>query len=75
MALSTIEKELLKYFALFDEPKNQSLLALIKTFLKPGTTERVSVEAYGWDFDVAIERISQREFTILEALEKEMQSW
>lgn len=75
MAISTIDKELLKYFALLDEPQKQSLLALIKTFVMPETTWQGSVETYNRELDEAIERISQREFTTLETLEKEMQSW
>lgn len=75
MAISNIDKELLKCFTQLDEPQKQYLLALIKTFFKPEAAERVRVETYNRELDEAIERISRREFTTFEALEKELQSW
>jgi hypothetical protein len=74
MAISTIDKELLKYFTQLDEPQKRSLLTMLKTFLKPAS-EGVSIEAYNRELDEAMERISRGEFTSLEALEKEMQLW
>jgi hypothetical protein len=77
MAVSAIDKELLKYFTQLDEPQKKSLLELIKTFLKAGEEPmgRVSLAQYNRELDEAMERISRGEFTTLEALEKEMQSW
>lgn len=74
MAISTIDKELLKYFTQLDEPQKRSLLTMLKTFLKPAA-EGVGIEAYNRELDEAMERISRGEFTSLEALDKEMQSW
>lgn len=78
MAISTIDKEFLKYFTQLNEPQKKSLLALIQTFLqgdKGAVGERISVEQYNRELDEAMERVSRGEFTTLEALEKEMQSW
>lgn len=77
MAISTIDKELLKYFTQLDEPQKKSLLELIRTFLKAGDEpmEKVTIEQYNRELDEAMERISKGEFTTLEELEKEMQSW
>ncbi len=77
MSISTIDKELLKYFTQLDESQKKSLLELIKTFLKGSkeSMERVSIVQYNRELDEAMERISRGEYTTLEALEKEMQSW
>jgi hypothetical protein len=76
MSISTIDKELLKYFTQLDETQKKSLLELIKTFLKGSkeSIERVSLEQYNRELDEAMERISRGEYTTLEVLEKEMQS-
>ena len=77
MSISTIDKELLKYFTQLDESQKKSLLELIKTFLKGSkeSMERVSLEQYNQELDEAMVRISRGEYTTLEVLEKEMQSW
>lgn len=77
MAISTIDKELIKYFAQMDEPQKKALLEMIKTFLASGheVMESVSVEQYNRELDEAMERISKGQFTTLEELEKEMQTW
>lgn len=74
MAISTIDKELLTYFTQLDEAQKRSLLIMFKTFLKPAA-EGVNVEAYNRELDEAMERISRGEFTSLDTLEKEMNSW
>ena len=38
MAYSTIDKELINYFTLLDEKQKETLLEMIKSFLKPGKT-------------------------------------
>jgi type II secretory pathway predicted ATPase ExeA len=77
MAISTIDKELLKYFTQLDEPQKRSLLELIKSFLKgsKGQGERVSLEQYNRELDEAMQRAQRGEYTTLEELEKEMEKW
>jgi hypothetical protein len=77
MAISTIDKELIKYFAQMDEPQKKSLLEMIKTFLGSDheAMESVSIEQYNRELDEAMERISKGQFTTLEELEKEMKTW
>ena len=54
-----------------------SLLEVMKSFLAKDNEplERVSLQQYNRELDEAIERINKGEFTTLEQLEKEMQSW
>ncbi len=77
MAISTTDKELLGYFSQLDESQKKSLLELIKTFLKSGSSamDRMTVKQYNQELDEAMKRIEKGDFTTLEALEKEMQLW
>ena len=77
MIVSSIDKELVKYFIQLTEPQKQSLLQMIKTFIRPGTDlgEGISIEQYNRELDDAMNRIDQGNFTTMEKLEKEMQSW
>lgn len=74
---SVIDKELIWYFVQLNEPQKKSLLEMMKSFLpldgKP--SERISVEQYNRELDEAMGRIGRGQFTTLEALEKEMQTW
>lgn len=77
MTISATDEELLGYFSQLDEPQKKSLLKLIKTFLELGNPSmaRTTVKQYNQELDEALKRIKKREFTTLEALEKEIQLW
>ncbi|HLA52821.1 MAG TPA: hypothetical protein VK618_05940 [Flavitalea sp.] len=76
MATSTTDKELMGYFSRLDEPQKKSLLELMKTFLKPTDfLSGVTIQQYNQELDEAIKRVERGEYTTLEELEKEMQSW
>jgi hypothetical protein len=77
MAASTIDKELIRYFTLLDQKQKETLLAMIKSFLKPtsSTTERISIEQYNKELDEANERIENGEFVTMEELLKEIKTW
>ena len=74
---SVLDKELIKYFTKLNEPQKKSLLEMIKSFLKPSgdASIPVTIEQYNKELDEAMQRINYGEFTTLEELEKEMQSW
>jgi hypothetical protein len=74
---SVLDKELIYYFTRLDEPQKKSLVEMMKSFLKSGDeqTQPVTIEQYNKELDEAMERINKGEFTTLEELEKEMQSW
>ena len=77
MTVSSLDKELIKNFVQLTEPQKKSLLQMIKAFGKSGNNslERVSLEQYNKELDDAMNRINMGNFTTLEELEKEMQSW
>ena len=74
---NVIDKELIHYFTRLNEPQKRSLLEMMKSFLKSGDEQMqpITIEEYNKELDEAIERINKGEFTTLEELEKEMQSW
>ena len=75
---NVLDKELIQYFTKLDEPQKKSLLEMIKSFLKtpPGDTMNpVTLEQYNKELDEATQRMNEGEFTTLDELEKEMQSW
>jgi hypothetical protein len=77
MADSTIDNELVRYFTLLDQKQKETLLAMIKSFLKPGnnTPERISSEQYNKELDEANKRIENGEFVTMEALLKDIKTW
>lgn len=74
---SVLDKELIHYFTMLNEPQKKSLLEMMRSFLKSGDEQMqpVTVEQYNKELDEAMERIDKGGFTTLEDLEKEMQSW
>ena len=77
MTVSSIDKELVKYFIQLSEPQKESLLQMIKSFVNTGSgfADENSIEHYNKELDEAMNRISEGNFMTLEDLEKEMQSW
>jgi len=77
MAVSSIDKELIKYFFKLNEPQKKSLLQMIKTFTKSekNSGELISIEQYNKELDEAMIRIDEGNFTTLQELQKEIQSW
>jgi hypothetical protein len=74
---SAIDKEFIEYFLRLDEPQKKSLLEVMKTFLKSPAQDisAQNVQEYNRELDEAMARINKGEFTTLEDLEKEMESW
>ncbi|WP_162915778.1 hypothetical protein [Paraflavitalea soli] len=73
-----LEQEMNKYFMQLDEADKKSVLQLLKSFIKrkkEGSKSASTIAAYNKELDEAMERINNGEFTTLEELEKEMQSW
>lgn len=77
MTVSSIDKELIKYFIQLTELQKKSLLQMIKSFARPDmeTREPTSIEEYNKDLDDAMERINKGNFTTFEELQNEMKSW
>ncbi len=72
-----IDKEMFAYFMQLNDAEKQSVVELLKTFMKgrKGQSDRISIEQYNKDIDEAMEQASKGEYTTFEDLEKEMQSW
>jgi hypothetical protein len=74
---SAMDKEFIEYFLRLDEPQKKSLLEVMKSFLKSPaqSISAQTLQEYNRELDEAMARISKGEFTTLEDLEKEMESW
>jgi hypothetical protein len=73
MSDKTINEEINTYFSLLTPLQKESVLGLIKSFLK--TDKRVSVKEYNAELAEAEEHIAQGKFTLQEDLEKESEKW
>lgn len=76
MAISPNDKKLLKLISQLNNSQKKSLLDFVRSFmLKDGLMERQSVEDYNRETNHAIKNVKKGEFTSIEDLEKEMESW
>jgi hypothetical protein len=76
MAISPVDKELLKLISQLNSVQKKSLVNFIKPFiLTIDSTERQTIDEYNLDLDQAIKNAKKGNFTTLEDLEKEMESW
>lgn len=77
MSVSSIDKELIRHLIELTEAQKKSLLQLIKTFVRSDQVQgqSISIEQYNKELDDAMIRINEGNFTTLEELQKEMQSW
>ncbi|WP_157097997.1 hypothetical protein [Niabella ginsenosidivorans] len=74
---SVLDKELIHYFTRLNEPQKKSLLAMMKSFLRPGndSLQSITIEQCNRELDEAMQRMDKGEFTSIKELEKEMQAW
>lgn len=77
MTVSSVDKELINYLVQLTQPQKKSLLRMIKAFVVPDIErgKSVSIKQYNDELDNAMKRINEGEFTTLEQLQIEMQSW
>ena len=78
MAILSLDKEIKKYLPQLDAEEKQSILSVIKSFLKlkesPGSG-RLTIEQYNKELDEAEARIDAGEFYTQEEAEKIAESW
>jgi hypothetical protein len=72
-----LDQEMYNYFVQLNEAEKKSVIQMLKTFIKSRKDDfkPQTLEEYNREIDQAMERIDRGEFTTLEGLEKEMQSW
>jgi hypothetical protein len=76
MAISPIDKELLKLISQLNSLQKKSLVNFIRPFiLTTDSTERQTIDEYNLELDQAVKNVKKGNFTTLEDLEKEMESW
>ena len=75
MAISHTDKQLLRLISQLDDSQKKSLLNFIKPFLAMHSSENQTIEEYNIELAKALENVKKGNFTTLEDLEKEMDSW
>jgi hypothetical protein len=76
MAISPTDKELLKFISQLSLSQKDELINHVKELLKSqNNSERQSISEYNDEIDKALRDIEKGEFTSLEDLEREMESW
>jgi nucleoid-associated protein YejK len=75
MAIKAIDREFLKYFLQLNDHQKKSLLQFMQAFIDKDMHIPSTLEEYNHDIDYALKQVDRGEYTTLEELEKEMQSW
>jgi predicted transcriptional regulator len=75
MELSTIEQELLDYFADLDEPAQTKVLTMVKTLAASQHLGGVSIEEYNQEIDEALADVEAGNYITQEELEKISAEW
>jgi hypothetical protein len=76
MEITPTDRELLKFISQLSRSQKDELINYIKGLLKSkGNSERQSIIDYNDEIDKATIRVEKGEFTSLEDLEREMESW
>ncbi len=72
-----LDHDMHHYFMQFSADEKNSVLQMIKTFLKGKTQEsgHISIEQYNKELDEAEREIEEGKFVTQKALEKEMEKW
>ena len=73
MTNNTINKEFFSYFNILSESQKESLLLLIKSFIK--NEERISIDDYNKELEAAEECIVKGKYIEQDDLEKEVEKW
>ncbi|MCF2442871.1 hypothetical protein L0657_02800 [Dyadobacter sp. CY345] len=77
MQTKTIDNEIALYLTFLDKDEKESILGVIKSFLKSKNKEndRVSIEQYNNELDEAVERIKNGVHLTQEEVENQSGKW
>ncbi len=76
MVTSALDKKIQSYLPLLGHEEKQSLLSLIKVFLKlKNENPRFDIEAYNKELEEAVKRIDAGQFYTQEEVEKMSKEW
>lgn len=75
--METVESEIQQYITQLNEEEKQSVLQLLKTFIKGKqvSSERISIEQYNEELEASERQIDEGRFTTQEDLERELKQW
>ncbi|MES2113277.1 MAG: hypothetical protein V4577_31285 [Bacteroidota bacterium] len=74
---NTLDKELFQEILKLDEIEKQSVLQMLKAFLKgrENKTDRINIEQYNREIDEAIARVESGDYFTHEDVEKMAKDW
>ncbi len=77
MQTKTIDNEIALYLTFLDNDEKESILGVIKSFLKSknGENDRISIEQYNNELDEAVERIKNGVHLTQEEVENQSGKW
>lgn len=79
MPTMSLDKQIKQSLPQLDNEQKQSILSVIKSFLKlkdtSQPTERITVEQYNKEIDEAMERVAKGEFYTHEEVEEMSKKW
>ncbi|MCF0057945.1 hypothetical protein [Dyadobacter sp. CY356] len=77
MQTKTIDNEIALYLTLLNKEEKESILGLIKSFLKSknGENDRISIEQYNNELDEAVKRIKNGVYLSQEEVENQSGKW
>ncbi len=79
MRITTVDKELIRYFTQLNEPQKKSLLALIKNFLVSSSNNKflsgTTIEQYNKELEMAEEEFMRGEYITHQEMQKRVKQW
>lgn len=78
MATMSLDKQIEQYLPQLDNEEKQSILSVIKSFLKHKdvpSSQRVTIEQYNKEIDEAVERVEAGEFYTHDEVEEMSKKW
>ena len=79
MPTVSLDKQIKQYLPQLDSDEKQSILSVIKSFLKlkdaPQASQRITIEQYNKEIDEAMERVERGEFYTHEEVEEMSKKW
>ena len=76
MAAKSIETEIYNYLPLLGNNEKQTILSVIKSFVKlQNTANQISIAEYNKEIDEAVARVESGEFYTQEEVEKMAEEW
>ncbi len=75
MAVKSLDTEIYNYLPLLGKDEKQTIISVIKSFLKLHSRTGISIEEYNKEIDEAVARVEAGEYYTHEEVEKMAKEW